>query len=318
MEIMELNRETAMRLWAKNYGKDTRVDDFAGRTMDKSAYGDRESKFGWNVDHILPQSKGGKTADHNLVCCHILTNDEKADRFPAFVANGIRFEIIKVENHYEIRPVDANPKSKEAGKEAVNLFDPASGIRFIESLEENQKESRFVGSVLIRLAKPGDVSLVDFLVSLFKGWHISFFDVGNELRLLIRDYDMPYKENISKLLDQCLLAHAYLGAYFIHEEYLASYAIYYRVDKVDTDRFYTNIQKPKFIEDNRYHEFSVDGNYGYFYNNSLPNAVFVNDIVCANSFLKDKIQLEQNREFYRCDWGYVKLAENLRKEVGGK
>ena len=41
--LMDLNRETAMRLWVKSYGKVTKVLDFAGRTMVKSAYNDRNS-----------------------------------------------------------------------------------------------------------------------------------------------------------------------------------------------------------------------------------------------------------------------------------
>ena len=97
---MDLNRETAMRLWNKSFGKESKVKDFAGRIMAKGAYNDRNSEFGWNVDHILPQSKGGATADHNLVCCHIKTNDEKADSFPCFNANGVSYEIVKVQNHY--------------------------------------------------------------------------------------------------------------------------------------------------------------------------------------------------------------------------
>ena len=100
---MVINRETAMKLWVKAYGKATRVKDFAGREMDKAAYDQRGSEFGWNIDHILPQSRGGKTNESNLICCHILTNDEKADKFPCFTANGKRFEIVKVENHYEIK-----------------------------------------------------------------------------------------------------------------------------------------------------------------------------------------------------------------------
>ena len=70
---MIVNRETAMRLWTSRYGKRMKAVDFAGRTMVKSAYDDRNSDYGWNLDHIFPQSKGGKTADYNLICCHILT-----------------------------------------------------------------------------------------------------------------------------------------------------------------------------------------------------------------------------------------------------
>ena len=70
-KTMDLNHETAMRLWIKSFGKETKVKDFSGREIAKGAYGDRNSQYGWNVDHILPQSKGGTTADHNLVCCNI-------------------------------------------------------------------------------------------------------------------------------------------------------------------------------------------------------------------------------------------------------
>ena len=65
-EIMELNRETAMRLWVRDFGKVSKAIDFAGREIAKGAYNDRNSNFGWNVDHILPQSQGGKTTDSNL------------------------------------------------------------------------------------------------------------------------------------------------------------------------------------------------------------------------------------------------------------
>ena len=125
---MDLNRETAMRLWNKSFGKDTKAVDFAGRTIAKGAYNDRNSEFGWNVDHILPQSKGGATADYNLVCCHIKTNDEKADKFPCFSANEIAFEIVKVQNHYEIRA-----KNGVKVEEPTNFFDSASGLRFFKS-----------------------------------------------------------------------------------------------------------------------------------------------------------------------------------------
>ena len=110
-----------MRLWNKSFGKETKVKDFAGRTIAKGAYNDRNSDCGWNVDHILPQSRGGATADHNLVCCHILTNDEKADKFPCFNANGVSFEIIKVQNHYEIRQKTNEPKKQKDAPETVDF-----------------------------------------------------------------------------------------------------------------------------------------------------------------------------------------------------
>ena len=98
-DLMELNKETALRLWTQQFGSKQKALDFSGREIARAAYNNRDSTFGWNVDHILPQSRGGKTADHNLVCCLILTNDEKADRFPCFKANGKEYRIEKRQNH---------------------------------------------------------------------------------------------------------------------------------------------------------------------------------------------------------------------------
>ena len=67
-KFMNLNKETALRLWTKQFGKRQKALDFAGREIAKAAYNDRNSNYGWNVDHIFPLSRGGKTADYNLIC----------------------------------------------------------------------------------------------------------------------------------------------------------------------------------------------------------------------------------------------------------
>ena len=141
---MELNKETASRLWGQQFGKRQKAIDFSGREIAKAAYNDRNSAYGWNVDHILPQSKGGKTADYNLICCHILTNDEKADKFPCFKANEKTFEIQRRQNHYEIAARDA--EENEESDETVNFFDAAgSNARFIKGkllLDMSRLESK--------------------------------------------------------------------------------------------------------------------------------------------------------------------------------
>ena len=38
---MDLNRETAIHLWNKSFGKEAKVKDVAGRTIAKGAYNDR-------------------------------------------------------------------------------------------------------------------------------------------------------------------------------------------------------------------------------------------------------------------------------------
>ena len=307
---MDLNRETAMRLWNKSFGKETKVIDFAGRTIVKGAYNDRGSDFGWNVDHILPQSKGGKTADHNLVCCHILTNDEKADKFPAFKANGITFEIIKVENHYELKRVDNKaPKKKVVNDDAVNFMDSASGIRFFKKLKGIQNKSRFVGSVLIRLENVTNTSVIDFIEKYLNEENISYSMKNNywnaETRIVAKNYNMPLKEDNAKLLDKCIVLNTYIKEYFIPMGYVKNYDICYQVNCFeDKQDMYLEAQKINF--DNM--------------NGNLDNALFINELVYINTEAKDR---EPNLDFsyynyQKYDYTFTKLSKNLEKEVSGK
>ena len=56
---MKINKQNAMRLWRERYGDNNDVCDYAGRPMFFLHYNDRESKYGWNIDHILPQDRNG-------------------------------------------------------------------------------------------------------------------------------------------------------------------------------------------------------------------------------------------------------------------
>ena len=315
-ENMELNRETAMRLWNKTFGKKTKVKDFAGREIVKGAYNDRSSDYGWNVDHILPQSRDGKTADHNLICCHILTNDEKADRFPAFKANESVFEIIKVENHYEIRPKQANTKQEENDEE-LNLYDSASGIRFFKKLKGIQNKSRLVGTIKIRLSNLNNTAVVDFIEEIFKEESIIFNRdnqfYGNEVEVYITNYNMPLKSDSQKLLDKCILINTYLGSYFLASEYIDGYEIYYRCDSYSKKDLYD--YDPKRLSYKYNH---IDNNHLFsFASTSCRNELYINDLVYINTEACKKIKYEYNSndDFKQYDYIYTKLAKNLRKEI---
>lgn len=321
-QFMDLNRETAMRLWNKSFGKDTKVVDFAGRTIAKGAYNDRNSEFGWNVDHVLPQSRGGVTADHNLVCCHISTNDEKADKFPCFTANGIAFEIVKVQNHYEIRAKSKKKESVgETKSEELNFLDSASGIRFFKKLKGIQNKKRFVGTVFIRLRGLANTAVVDFIEELMSVEDISFKTKtsynGNELIVVARNYEMPLKNDISELLDKCILLNTYLGEYFMPCEYIKTYDIYYRVDCFD-DKASMYGQ----IENIDWANMSYCNSYGavmlLYSQRSGSNALFVNGLVLENTEAGEKVERERNSEYTEYNFIYTKLSENLKKEVSGK
>ncbi len=227
--VMVINHETAMSLWSKRYGKTSKVKDFAGREILKAAYDNRNSEYGWNVDHILPQSKGGKTTDSNLVCCHILTNDEKANKFPCFSANGKQFEILKVENHYEIKQKTANQKpTANTDNVVVNFYDAAAGVRFFKTLKGIQNQRPYVGTVVVKLYNVNAIAILDFIRNLFSEKMISFeSDDESDISVYIVDYNMPQKEDTADMLEKCVVLNTYLSHYFIPMEEVSAYNIFY-------------------------------------------------------------------------------------------
>lgn len=327
-QLMDLNRETAMRLWNRSFGKDTKAADFAGRTIAKGAYNDRNSEFGWNVDHVLPQCRGGVTADHNLVCCHISTNDEKADKFPCFTANGIAFEIVKVQNHYEIRAKNKKKGSGEETKsEELDFFDSASGIRFFRKLKGIQNKKRFVGTVFIILREIANTAVVDFIEELMSTEDISFkterSSTCNGLIIVARNYDMPQKDDISELLDKCILLNTYLGKYFIPGDYIKGYDIYYRVDFFDDKAsMYEQIENIDWTNMTYRNSVCVI-RYSDLVKSSCSqslgrNTLFVNGLVLDNTEAGKKVEKNHDAEYVEYDYIYTQLSENLKKEVSGK
>ena len=83
-------------VWNELIGNKETVVDYAGREIKKSACGNPNSKYYPTIDHIRPISDGGSDARDNLVICHRDTNEEKADNFPHWKANGRAFKAIRV------------------------------------------------------------------------------------------------------------------------------------------------------------------------------------------------------------------------------
>lgn len=298
-KTMVLNRETALRLWNKRYGKATTVKDFTGREMAKGAYNDRNSAKGWNVDHILPQSKGGVTAEHNLAICNIQTNDEKADKFPSFKANGIVFDIVKVQNHYEYRTRKDTPKVEE-DDEDVDFMDSASGIRFFKDLKGIQNKPRFVGSILIRLKNVESTALIDRIEKYFDKENISYSMSKDVTRIIVKNYNMPLREDISELLDKCILLNTYLKNYFLPMQYISGYDIIFRAD-------YYEKKEERYIQSQRIDFREIE-------NTNFDNALFINYMVWNNSEAKEKRQFSSS-SYQEYDYVYTELTKNLEKEV---
>lgn len=307
---MELNKETAMRLWNRTYGKETSCSDYAGRKIVKGAYNDRSSEFAWNVDHIYPQSKGGKTNDSNLIICHILTNDEKADKFPCFTANKQKFEILKVQNHYEIKSL-SNHKNEQQQNEEVDFLDFASGLRLFKKLKGIQNKPRWVGSVFIKLENLKNTAIIDFIENLFDSENISFNVKNNyystKTTILLKNYDMPYKEQINELLNKCVSLNTYMSYYFRELELFSNYEIIFRVDNFKE-------KQEMYIEDQRINDEIINPRRLLIGGGNCTNSLYINDLVVINTDANEKIKCDNN-EYYEYNMVYTNLENNLKKEA---
>ena len=100
-----MSKYNTIDVWNMILGSKTEAYDYAGRLMKKSACGNPNSSFHPTLDHIRPLSKGGSDVLDNIALCHRDTNEEKADDFPHWKANGRRFHARRVKgskNGYDI------------------------------------------------------------------------------------------------------------------------------------------------------------------------------------------------------------------------
>lgn len=302
---MIINHETAMSLWSKRYGKASKVKDFAGREILKAAYNNRNSEYGWNIDHILPQSRGGKTTDSNLICCHILSNDEKADKFPCFSANGKQFEILKFENHYEVRLKSEGQKpTVNTDNEVINFYDASAGVRFFKSLKGIQNKRPFVGTVVIKLYNVRAIAILDFIRNMFSDKMISFdSDNYDEIAVYIVDYNMPQKEDTADMIEKCIILNTYFSHYFVPMDEVSSYNIFYGEHR-ENDR-----------------QSSLTSQNGYNFRST--NSLYLNELVVDNNDAAAK-DLEgecvdgcdyMGHNVYEYNYVKTQLSKNLDRQV---
>ena len=100
-----MSKYKTIEVWNDIFGNQEEVRDYAGRLMKKSACGNPTSKFHPTLDHIRPLAKGGSDIPGNIIICHRDTNEEKADKFPHWEANGKKYKAIRVRgtrNEYDV------------------------------------------------------------------------------------------------------------------------------------------------------------------------------------------------------------------------
>jgi len=68
------------------YDTDKYRQDVAGAWMQRDKYG-KEEDFGWEVDHMFPESLGGNENTANLQALQWENNRTKADNFPSYMTS---------------------------------------------------------------------------------------------------------------------------------------------------------------------------------------------------------------------------------------
>ncbi|MEJ2121766.1 MAG: HNH endonuclease signature motif containing protein [Alphaproteobacteria bacterium] len=80
-------------VWAKgraipNYDPDLWRHDACGHPMRYSDHGNTTSKFGWEIDHVLPLARGGTDELDNLQPLFWENNRRKGDTYPWYCENA--------------------------------------------------------------------------------------------------------------------------------------------------------------------------------------------------------------------------------------
>ena len=91
-----MSKYNTIDVWNKVFGSREEVYDYTGRLMKKSACGNPNSRFHPTLDHIRPLSKGGLDVLENIIICHRDTNEEKANKFPHWKANGNNYHATRI------------------------------------------------------------------------------------------------------------------------------------------------------------------------------------------------------------------------------
>lgn len=88
---MAFNEETKREVWKKGLiveGYDATMfrKDACGAWIMWDKYNATDNPFGWEIDHIFPQSCGGGDELENLRPLHILNNRSKGNDYPSYTA----------------------------------------------------------------------------------------------------------------------------------------------------------------------------------------------------------------------------------------
>ena len=85
-----ITEETIERVWQRagimdGFDADMYRRDACGALIMRDKYG-KVNPFGWEIDHIYPESRGGDDNIDNLRALHYMNNRSKRDDYPSYTA----------------------------------------------------------------------------------------------------------------------------------------------------------------------------------------------------------------------------------------
>ena len=100
---MSIDENLLKRLWIKRYGNNQWAKDCYGYWINFYDHGrdcrkrttpdGRLEDCGWEIDHILPESRGGTDYESNLEFVYHVCNEKKSDKTVYELANGRVYEV---------------------------------------------------------------------------------------------------------------------------------------------------------------------------------------------------------------------------------
>ncbi len=89
VEGRQFSKTIIEAVWEKapkvsGYDPDLWRRDQCGALIRRAHYGDTESRFGWEIDHVRPVSEGGSDALINLEPMQWENNRHKGDNYPSW------------------------------------------------------------------------------------------------------------------------------------------------------------------------------------------------------------------------------------------
>ena len=85
--MADFSDELIEQVWQKakivsNNNPDIFRQDYAGAWIRRDLYRERNTKYGWEIDHCKPTSKGGSDDPENLYPLHWRNNQKKGNDYP--------------------------------------------------------------------------------------------------------------------------------------------------------------------------------------------------------------------------------------------